>query len=243
MALACMALWSSSSGRAVLVLFCAIMALSTGVASSTLVEEKAVTGHATFVEAVESQPAGIQGPKKPIHYGLATLRVDYVFGLLSRERPLDETTNQMVFVWSEDTPDPRDDPSLQATGDLAQVTDRNGVRWIVYEFGYQGPRQDPRPPASEPAFYTYAVALGPERSLGDGSSYNHVLTYRPDRLIAPLMEAQDHEPVPVAAPGPQADPDTWVGQGVLDDGPSVQEFALVKGVAPVPPGLFKEAGL
>lgn len=238
-----MALWSGTPGRLAAVFFCVIMMVSTGVAGSTVLEDKGVTGHTTFVEAVGVQPPGIQGPEKPIQYGLATLRVDYFFGLVSKQRPLDESRDWMVFVWSEGTPDPRDDPSLRPTGDLAHVTDRHGVRWVVYEFGYDADRGAGSQPSADPAFYAYAVAVGPKRSLGDGTTYNHVLTYRPDRLVAPLLEAEEENPpygaaaVAPAASAAETDPETWVSQGVLEDRPRVQEFALKKGVAPVPPGL------
>lgn len=231
-------------GRSWFATLSAILLLSTGVAGSTVLDETGVVGHTSYVQAVVTHAGEPSGPEKPIQYGLATLREVSLFGFWSRERPPQEPDDWLVYTWAENTPDPRDNPSLQPTGDVAQIRDRTGTTWTVYELTYQAPDEAPARPEFDlhepPSFHTYVVAPSETRTLEDGTRYNHVATYRPDRFVADLHQLetgtalQDHgEPQTRSSAG---ESDTFHSGGVLLD-TETERHPVVSALGPVPPSL------
>lgn len=178
--------------RCILLGILATLTLSTGMAGAVPQGWDAVTGHTAYVTGVLYVEAPEQPDLPPILYGLATYREVRLFGLWETERTSPESQDRMVFVWSEDAPDPREAPDLDPTGEFARVRDRMGATWTVYEFRYEG--------AGE-THHAYGVRIGAlhradQASVGEDGSYNYVLVYQPDRLLS----------VPVAAPGPEPAP-------------------------------------
>jgi hypothetical protein len=224
---------------------CLVGLVSTGVASSSIFEAQVASGHTAFVEVVVEAPTGESGERSPLVYGLATHRVDYLFGLLSSHRPVGETTDRMVFAWAGPAGDPRGDPTLRPTGDLAQVTDRMGHTWVVFEFSYHGPSPGGLPddhfaPSREP-FKAYGVFPGPLRYQDDGTPYNHVLTYREHALLAPLQQYNGLPEPDAALPqrhsGQQATEwGTYQASGVLEDRVHDVQTVLT-GIGPRPLGI------
>lgn len=218
----------------------AILLLSTGAAGSTILESEGVAGHTSYVQAVVALPAGPIGPEAPLHYGLATLREDFLFGLWSQERPLDEPSQWLVYTWAEHTPDPRDNPSLRPTGDQALITDRTGTKWTVYELTYRSPEEAPARPEfgldEPPEFYTYVVAPSETRTLEDGTRYNHVITYRPDRLVADLQQLDPPRFEDTGIKQPSDPADTFHAQGKQMANP-VESHPVVVAPGPVPASL------
>lgn len=222
----------------------AILLLSTGVAGSTIIEGDGLVGHTAYVQAVVAMPGEPSGPENPLQYGLATLREVSLFGLWSRDRPLEEPDDWLVYTWAQNAPDPRDNPTLNPTGDHAVVTDRTGKTWIVHELTYQSPTQAPARPEfgldEPPTFHTYVVAPAETRTLHDGTRYNHVLTYRPERLIGDLQQlepqaAARHDDATLRDSDRKGS-DTFYSQGVLP-AQETQRHPVVSALGPVPHSL------
>ncbi|MBW3582410.1 MAG: hypothetical protein KY455_04855 [Euryarchaeota archaeon] len=167
--------------------------VSTGVAAGFPEEAALVAGHSAYLRAViEPSAAGMPLPP-PVDYGLSTQRETYLFGAFASSRALDERDGRMVFAWNSDHPDPRISPSLVPSGDFAQVRDRYGVLWTVYEFQYLGVGTFGAPTSH----FAYGVRVGEIHDIdphqpapaGIEGSYNWAITYRLDRLFPDRFEA------------------------------------------------------
>lgn len=193
-----MAVRSSRRVRVALVVVFAILAVSTGVAAFSMEEKELVAGHTTYLRVVRTSGNDDTAQASPVDYGLATLREVRLFGLVARDRPVDESADRWVFAWSEGAPDPRAASDLVPTGDQAQVRDRYGAFWDVHEYRY-----------AEGRHYTYAVQVGeihlptPGMPLPTGidpeqPAYNYAITYRAERLF-PDAYTEDGRLLPATA--------------------------------------------